>query len=105
MFSPVTLCVTACLAQGDRGTLTGIVTDNSGAVVTVVTINVTNTLNNSIYRAASTAAGAYTVPKPTGGDLQTRVCGSRFQEGGAQQYPAYAGPGPPNRYHPGGRRG
>src|ERR1051325_10488297 len=62
MFFTVTLCVTTCLAQGDRGTLTGIVTDNSGAVVPVVTINVTNTLNNSIYRAASTAAGAYTVP-------------------------------------------
>src|ERR1043166_2512196 len=58
----VTLCATACLAQGDRGTLTGIVTDNSGAVVPVVTISVTNTLNNSVYRAATTAAGAYTVP-------------------------------------------
>ena len=56
------LCVTSCLAQGDRGTLTGIVTDNSGAVVPVVTITVTNTLNNSVYKAATTAAGAYTVP-------------------------------------------
>src|SRR5687768_13773662 len=62
MFFTVTLCLTFCLAQGDRGTLTGIVTDNSGAVVPVVMINVTNSLNNSIYRAATTAAGAYTVP-------------------------------------------
>ena len=41
MFLTVTLCVTACLAQGDRGTLTGIVTDNSGAAVANASVTVT----------------------------------------------------------------
>jgi hypothetical protein len=58
----ILLSVMNCLAQGDRGTFTGIVTDNSGGVVPVVTINVTNTLNNSVYKSATTGAGAYTVP-------------------------------------------
>lgn len=74
------LWVTACFAQGDRGTLTGIVTDHSGAVVPVVAINVTNTLNNSVYRAATTAAGAYTVPNLPIGSYRLEFLAQGFKK-------------------------
>ena len=80
VFLAAALAVTACLAQGDRGTLTGIVTDNSGAVVPVVTINVTNTLNNSVYRAATTAAGAYTVPNLPVGTYKLEFVAQGFKK-------------------------
>jgi hypothetical protein len=51
-----------CLAQRDRGTFTGIVTDSSGAVVPNVQLTITQTETNAVYRAATTDAGAYTVP-------------------------------------------
>jgi hypothetical protein len=75
-----TLTVTVCLAQGDRASLTGIVTDNSGSVVPVVTINVTNTLNNSMYRSATTAAGVYTVPNLPVGTYKLEFVAQGFKK-------------------------
>ena len=49
-----------CLAQLDRGTLTGTVTDPSGAVVPGTKITLKNRANNATYRAVTTAAGDYT---------------------------------------------
>src|SRR5687767_8354576 len=76
----VVVSVNACLAQGDRGTFTGIVTDNSGAVVPVVTITATNTLNNSVYRSATTAAGAYTVPNLPVGTYKLEFVAQGFKK-------------------------
>lgn len=58
----VALSPTICLAQRDRGVLTGIVADQSGAVVPNVQITVKHVETNAITKAASTEAGAYTVP-------------------------------------------
>jgi len=76
------LCLGAgvCLAQGDRGTLTGLVTDNSNAVVPSVTIAVTNTDNNSIYKAATTAAGAYTAPNLPIGNYKIEFLAPGFKK-------------------------
>ena len=49
------------LAQLDRGTITGILTDSSGARVPGVRIAAKNTATNAIYEAATTSAGEYTV--------------------------------------------
>src|ERR1019366_4001348 len=48
-------------AQLDRGTITGILTDSSGARVPGVRIAAKNTATNAIYEAATTSAGEYTV--------------------------------------------
>ncbi|MBI4876859.1 MAG: carboxypeptidase regulatory-like domain-containing protein [Acidobacteria bacterium] len=52
----------AGLAQRDRGVITGIVTDSTGAVVPSVQLTITHIDTNAVYKAATTEAGAYTVP-------------------------------------------
>ncbi len=51
-----------CSAQRDRGTLTGIVTDNSGAVVPNVQVIVKNTATNVISKTMTNEVGQYTQP-------------------------------------------
>ena len=53
---------TTCLAQRDRGTLTGIVTDSSGAAVPKVALTITHLDTGGVYNSTTTEAGAYTVP-------------------------------------------
>ncbi len=55
------LLSTVCLAQLDRGTITGTVTDASGAVIPNTKITVKNEATNATYKTASTGAGDYTV--------------------------------------------
>lgn len=47
------------MAQGDRGAITGVVTDRSGASVPNVTIEVVNTATNVRLETVSTGTGAY----------------------------------------------
>ena len=47
-------------AQLDRGTITGTVTDPSGAVIPGAEITIRNTATNATYKTVSTAAGDYT---------------------------------------------
>src|SRR5947207_11730953 len=56
----------ACLAQ-ERGTITGTLTDPSGAVVPGVRIGIRNLATNAAYRSASTSAGEYTAPNLAAG--------------------------------------
>jgi hypothetical protein len=54
-------------AQLNRGSLTGTVTDPTGAVVPGVKITIQNTATNATYETESNAAGQYTMPNlPTG---------------------------------------
>ena len=54
-------------AQTDRGTITGTVTDPSGAVIPDATITVTNVSTNARSVVLSTSSGNYAVPQlPTG---------------------------------------
>ena len=46
-------------AQSDRGSITGIVTDSTGAVVPRVTVVVTNTATNTSRETLSTESGKY----------------------------------------------
>ncbi|HTW66029.1 MAG TPA: carboxypeptidase-like regulatory domain-containing protein, partial [Bryobacteraceae bacterium] len=55
------LCTLAAFAQGDRGTLTGTVTDPTGAVVPNVSVQVTNTDTSAVYKVATTNTGNYTL--------------------------------------------
>src|SRR5580692_4246702 len=56
----VMLLSSLALAQLDRGTITGTVTDASGAVVPNAKIIVKNQGTNATYQTATTSAGDYT---------------------------------------------
>jgi hypothetical protein len=59
----------ACLAQ-ERGTITGTLTDPTGAVVPGVRISIRNLANNAAYQSATTSAGEYTAPNLPAGFLK-----------------------------------
>src|SRR5262249_51924796 len=59
------LCVFAlsATAQSDRGTITGTVSDASGAVVPGVTIEAKNVSTGNVYQAGSSETGNFTLPQ------------------------------------------
>ena len=57
----------SCFGQLDRGTITGTVTDASGAVIANTKITIKNNATNSTYQTVTTGAGDYTaVNLPSG---------------------------------------
>src|SRR5262245_51292950 len=61
----VCLCAFAlsAIAQTDRGTLTGTVSDTSGAVVPGVTVEAKNVGTGNVYQAGSSETGNFTLPQ------------------------------------------
>ena len=55
------ICAIAAFAQGDRGTITGTVTDPTGAVVPNANIQITNSDTSAVYKVATTNTGNYTL--------------------------------------------
>ena len=51
-----------CFGQLDRGTLTGVVLDSSGALIPGARVTVTNAATGVSHTAVTTSAGQYTVP-------------------------------------------
>lgn len=66
-------------AQLDRGTLTGLVSDASGAAIPGARIEVRNVANNAIYRAESTGVGQFNVPNLPVGEYELTVAGEGFK--------------------------
>src|ERR1035438_6417138 len=60
------------LAQGDRGEITGTVTDATGAVVPGGQVTVVHGATNAPYRTTTSTAGNFTVPSLPVGDYQDR---------------------------------
>ncbi len=58
----IVLFADVCFAQRDRGVITGIITDASGAVVPNAQVTAKQRETNSVIRSAATEAGAYTIP-------------------------------------------
>jgi hypothetical protein len=65
--------VSGLLAQGDRGVITGTVTDATGAIVPGAQIAIVEASTNSSYKTASSTAGDYTVPNLPVGAYQVKV--------------------------------
>src|SRR5262245_47975784 len=64
----VALSAASLLAQSDRGTLTGLVTDPSGAAVPNVSIIATNLATGVKYASTTTETGNYLISQlPPGG--------------------------------------
>ena len=68
-FSFLFLCLWALpiCGQSDRGTITGTVSDPSGAVVAAAPVEVRNVETGAVYEAATSSTGNYTLAQlPTG---------------------------------------
>lgn len=60
-------------AQSERGTISGLVQDSSGAVVPAARVTITNTATNAQFTTNSTDAGDYTAPNLAAGQYSVRV--------------------------------
>src|ERR1700692_1398738 len=60
-------------AQGDRGTITGTVSDPAGAVVAAAPVEIRNVETGSLYRTASSATGNYTLAQLPAGQYELSV--------------------------------
>src|SRR3984957_19682894 len=81
VFIGVSLCVfsSALFAQGDRGTITGTITDPGGLVISGAPIEVRNVETGAMYQVGSSATGNYVVQVPTG-TYQMSVTVSGFKK-------------------------
>jgi Carboxypeptidase regulatory-like domain len=76
----IVLCCTGmlCLAQTDRGTVAGAVTDSSGAAIAGAKITVTNSAMGTQSATVTTSAGEYTVPQLAAGVYSVTVFAPGF---------------------------
>lgn len=63
VFSLIVACASSAYAQSDRGSLTGTVTDPSGAVVTNARVVATSLNTGEVREATTTDDGNYTIPE------------------------------------------
>src|SRR5215831_8593828 len=73
------LCGTALFAQEFRATLTGTVTDPSGAAVPGATVKATNTATNTSKETKTTGDGVYTIPFLDPGVYTVEATAAGFQ--------------------------
>ena len=76
------LCLSTSLtvtAQSDRGTITGIVTDSSGAVLPKASVSATNTSKGIISKTVTNEEGNYTIPLLPAGVYLVKVELSGFR--------------------------
>lgn len=80
------ICITLALArampiyrQSNRGTISGTVTDASGAVVANVKVTATEISTNTRYSTLTSAAGTYNLPQVLVGTYNVTVSATGFQ--------------------------
>lgn len=69
----VFFCAVLVFAQGDRGTITGTVTDPAGAVIANAAVQARNVETGAQFTAASTDTGNYTLPELPAGSYEMTV--------------------------------
>lgn len=69
---PLLLLASVGFGQGERGAITGTVTDQTGAVVPETEITVTNVATDVNFTAMSTGSGTYRVPALPPGNYSDR---------------------------------
>src|SRR5215469_14432406 len=60
------LSLTAAFAQSNQGTITGTISDPTGAVIANAPIDVKNTETGIVYRGGTSNSGNYVIPVPAG---------------------------------------
>jgi len=76
VFLVVVLCLLAAMSafgQTDRGTITGTVSDASGAVIPGASVTAKNTETGLVYNAGSSETGNYTLPQLPAGRYEVTV--------------------------------
>src|SRR5215471_2404153 len=68
------------LAQSDRGTITGTISDPAGAVIASAPVVVKNTETGVLYEAASSATGNYTIVQAPAGAYELSVTVPGFKK-------------------------
>ena len=76
----VLMTVVLALAQTDRGTITGTVTDPTGAVIPGVTLHARNVDTGAEYDTVTTATGNYTIPSLLAGNYELTVTAAGFEK-------------------------
>ncbi|MGC2400230.1 MAG: carboxypeptidase-like regulatory domain-containing protein, partial [Acidobacteriaceae bacterium] len=67
-----------CLAQLDRGSISGVVTDPSGSAIAGARVTVTNIAMGTQNSTVTTGSGAYTVPELAAGEYNVTVVATGF---------------------------
>jgi len=80
VFLTLLVCAVGLLAQTDRGTITGTVSDPAGAVVANAPIEVKNTQTGAAYQAATSDTGNYTLPQMPVGVYEITVTVAGFKK-------------------------
>src|SRR5580704_5765554 len=70
----------AAFAQSDRGTITGTISDPTGAVVANAAIEARNVATGAVYTAASSATGNYTIAQLPAGAYEITVTVAGFKK-------------------------
>src|SRR5206468_8392806 len=65
-------------AQGTTGSITGTITDETGAAVPGATVTVTQTSTNNVHTSTTSDSGFYTVPQLPPGNYRVSVEKSGF---------------------------
>src|SRR5215470_4650626 len=73
-------CAVAAVAQSDRGTITGTISDPAGAVIASASIEARNTDTGAVYQAASSATGNYTIAQLPVGNYELTVAVPGFKK-------------------------
>ena len=76
----VLLCFGAAYAQSDRGTITGTVTDPTGAMIPNASIEAKNVQTGVVYKAASSETGNYTLAQLPVGTYQLSATVTGFKQ-------------------------
>ena len=79
LFLATALFAALAFGQGANGTITGTVTDPSGAVLANAKVDISNGATGQIYSAVSTNTGNYTVPQLPVGAYDVKVTVSGFK--------------------------
>jgi Carboxypeptidase regulatory-like domain/TonB dependent receptor len=73
------MMIGALMAQSDRGTITGAISDPAGAVIAGAPIEVRNVATGAVHQAASTATGNYTLAQIPTGTYEMTIAVSGFK--------------------------
>src|ERR1035437_5728228 len=76
----IVLCCASvlCFAQTDRGSVSGTITDPTGAVVTGAKVTITNTAMGTQSSTVTSGTGSYTIPQVFAGDYSVTVAATGF---------------------------
>ena len=76
----LSLCAMSAFAQSDRGTITGTVTDTSGAVVANAAVEARQTDSGALFQTTSTDTGNYTLAQLPVGPYELTVTVQGFKK-------------------------